>query len=623
MSFPQADDNGMITIAEYEMGLAREGQRLEQRAAHFQHQLEQVSKDLVKERRIYVHALKQRQNNNDNNNSEVVSREDHEAALYVERYRYDQMKEDLSTQLHRVSEELAKERRVSTRLRKRQGTNTTNERSTTTTMTTTTTSKEPASPPLPEDQQQELHAATTATATHQQLEAAVVAERSPPQTEATKQAEPHFSTIIARRPKRQCAPRLTASSSTPATAQSPTVSASSSSSSPATSPSPPPAAAKRTTSTTTTNVKKRKRSAPLPNKNHSKKNIDVDEFSTRRGQKWTAKFEWMKEYKARFGHCNVSKVKDAPEYKELATFVSSQRTEFRFLTNGSKQQQKSCLTPARIRKLRSIGFAFSQRKYPTVDFDTRIAQLVAFRQENGHLRVPQLYESSGSATSTSTPGNNGNNANNGNNNFNVVAGLGNFVMEQRRMYRELQLQVPASECTKRSLTPERLQRLNAIGFEWILRNRGGVKDAILKATATSSQMPIIQSNSNDNNNSNNHNNGEGEANDDDDNDNERRSMGDADDEGRNKNDDDDDNNDERRSNNNDDDNDDDDNNEREAMTTITKPSEDESSSSDDESSSSSSSSDDDDDDSQEETMTTARLRNYDEHKGFLQMLGFI
>jgi PHD/YefM family antitoxin component YafN of YafNO toxin-antitoxin module len=173
-----------------------------------------------------VHALKQRQTNNNNNNNGnsevvVVSREDHEATFYVEQDRYDQMKEDLATQLHRVLEELAKERRALTKLRKRISTNTTRtmkESSMIATTTTTTTTKdcnEEAEPPQQENndtqppsvfpllpaayqqqhQQEQQHAAMTTTATAtttlQRLEGAVVAERPIPQMEATsEQAEP-------------------------------------------------------------------------------------------------------------------------------------------------------------------------------------------------------------------------------------------------------------------------------------------------------------------------------------------------------------------------------------------------------------------------------------------------
>ena len=71
----------------------------------------------------------------------------------------------------------------------------------------------------------------------------------------------------------------------------------------------------------------------------------------------------------------------------------------------------------------------------TMCFDERIAQLVEYKKRNGDCNVPQKYDD--------------------------FPGLGNFVLQQRKSYR------------LGELSDERIERLEAVGIQWSLRNRGG------------------------------------------------------------------------------------------------------------------------------------------------------
>jgi len=66
---------------------------------------------------------------------------------------------------------------------------------------------------------------------------------------------------------------------------------------------------------------------------------------------WGKRFEELKKYKKRFGHCNVSKGKRDKDYKGLADWVSDQRLNFR--------KQSPLLTPERIKKLSLLGFSWT------------------------------------------------------------------------------------------------------------------------------------------------------------------------------------------------------------------------------------------------------------------------
>jgi hypothetical protein len=155
--------------------------------------------------------------------------------------------------------------------------------------------------------------------------------------------------------------------------------------------------------------------------------------------KWNLKFDELVAYKEQFGHCNVP-ARD-PTYKGLASWVVDQRSGRRLLREG----KASHLHPDRIRRLDGVGFLWSISKSKSLDFYARIEQLKAFKARHGHCNVPQK---------TMDP-----------------VGLGNFCMEQRRRYKRFM----AGETT--FMNQDRVNALQALGFEWSLRKRGPSKGA--------------------------------------------------------------------------------------------------------------------------------------------------
>ena len=119
-------------------------------------------------------------------------------------------------------------------------------------------------------------------------------------------------------------------------------------------------------------------------------------------------------YRKRYGDCRVPH--RWPENERLATWVRRMR----------KYRRRGGLTAGQVEQLDRLGFAWD------VEYARRwermYAALVAYRKRHGHCRV-----------STLSP---------------IDAKLGNWVRAQRAKYR------------KGTLSPERIRRLEELGFEW-------------------------------------------------------------------------------------------------------------------------------------------------------------
>jgi len=130
-------------------------------------------------------------------------------------------------------------------------------------------------------------------------------------------------------------------------------------------------------------------------------------------------------------HCNVPQ--DYPANQTLSTWVYKQRTHYGLL----QDDKTSSMTIERIRKLEAIGFVWNFRHYA---WNQQYLNLVAFKKQTSpdpdqqHCNVPRDY-----------PAN---------------QALGNWANTQRTQYRFLQ------EGKKSSMTIERIQKLEAIGFAW-------------------------------------------------------------------------------------------------------------------------------------------------------------
>ena len=128
-------------------------------------------------------------------------------------------------------------------------------------------------------------------------------------------------------------------------------------------------------------------------------------------EQWDEAFTELFKFRKREGHCKVAARLSIGSLR-LGIWVSDQR------------QNREQLTPDKIKKLDSLGFCWD----PIAEqWDEAFDELTKFRKREGHCRVTKSHISNGIK-------------------------LGHWVKRQRR--------------TKDQLTPERIKRLNSLGFIW-------------------------------------------------------------------------------------------------------------------------------------------------------------
>ncbi|EJK69804.1 hypothetical protein THAOC_08901 [Thalassiosira oceanica] len=129
-------------------------------------------------------------------------------------------------------------------------------------------------------------------------------------------------------------------------------------------------------------------------------------------EKWNARFKELLGYKSGHGDCNVPY-----NQGKLGNWVSLQRSAYKA---GSLAQD-------RIDRLSSIGFKWALQD-PNVPWKTRFKELVQYKAKHGDCNIPQSQLK-----------------------------LGSWVRNQREVYK------------KNKLSPDRVDRLNGIGFKWALK----------------------------------------------------------------------------------------------------------------------------------------------------------
>jgi len=101
-------------------------------------------------------------------------------------------------------------------------------------------------------------------------------------------------------------------------------------------------------------------------------------------RKWEEKYKELLDYYKEHGNCDVSRTRDGKEkYEKLAHWADTQRAKYKAKMKG----KNSFLTDEQIKKLATIGFKFQLQD----DFDTRFNQLLEYKREHGHTRVPVFY----------------------------------------------------------------------------------------------------------------------------------------------------------------------------------------------------------------------------------------
>lgn len=169
----------------------------------------------------------------------------------------------------------------------------------------------------------------------------------------------------------------------------------------------------------------------------SKKSLTFDE----RFQQWV-------NYKAE------NNGKDPSRFSEdgLGKWIQSTRAKYKEKQRGKKNN----LTEEQIDRLNEHGFVWAalrspKDRSPVLSWEERLAELRLFRKEHGHTAVPQHQ-----------------------------AGLGSWVASQRRDYQKF------LKGKKTTITPDRIAKLNAVGFTWDARSR-----RFGRSPSTSNQSPSL------------------------------------------------------------------------------------------------------------------------------------
>eukprot|EP00534_Pseudo-nitzschia_fraudulenta_P012814 CAMPEP_0201219670 /NCGR_PEP_ID=MMETSP0851-20130426/191195_1 /ASSEMBLY_ACC=CAM_ASM_000631 /TAXON_ID=183588 /ORGANISM="Pseudo-nitzschia fraudulenta, Strain WWA7" /LENGTH=434 /DNA_ID=CAMNT_0047509361 /DNA_START=30 /DNA_END=1334 /DNA_ORIENTATION=+ len=157
-------------------------------------------------------------------------------------------------------------------------------------------------------------------------------------------------------------------------------------------------------------------------------------FTTRGEEHWQKNYEKLKEYKADHGHVLVPRQCEIPG---LGDWVTSQRQQYQEYTKG----KPTPLTKQRKELLDEIGFQFRIRNRP--EWSSKYEELLTYKEKNGDTRVPQHYKAN--------------------------KALGKWVAKQREQYK-------LHKKGKHSfLTPDRLEKLNSIGFVWSVRGESSTE----------------------------------------------------------------------------------------------------------------------------------------------------
>ena len=145
---------------------------------------------------------------------------------------------------------------------------------------------------------------------------------------------------------------------------------------------------------------------------------------------WDAMRARLAAFKAEHGHCRVPRNHVADP--KLGTWVKNQRAYKKRLDTGHPSPQ---ITAERVAKLDALGFEWVAPTADEAGWGAMRARLAAFKAEHGHCRVPRSHPADPK--------------------------LAGWVHDQRQRKRRLDANNPNPW-----ITPERVAKLDALGFEW-------------------------------------------------------------------------------------------------------------------------------------------------------------
>lgn len=151
-------------------------------------------------------------------------------------------------------------------------------------------------------------------------------------------------------------------------------------------------------------------------------------------EKWNRQFELLRAFQIENGHCRVPHNFEI-EGINLGKWISRQRTNHKKILEGKGQH--ASITQQRIDLLNSIGFEWSASDTDSTSWNGQFELLRQFKRENTHCRVPMNFEVGG-------------------------VQLGKWVSRQRTHYKNLM----EGNGQQASITQQRIDMLNSIGFQW-------------------------------------------------------------------------------------------------------------------------------------------------------------
>mmetsp|Transcript_5024 Transcript_5024/g.12869 ORF Transcript_5024/g.12869 Transcript_5024/m.12869 type:complete len:342 (+) Transcript_5024:191-1216(+) len=151
-------------------------------------------------------------------------------------------------------------------------------------------------------------------------------------------------------------------------------------------------------------------------------------FRAYQAENWTEKFEQLLRFREDHGHCLVPNFH--PENQALAQWAKRQRYQYK-LKLASK---RSTITDERVKALDEVGFVWGSHE---AIWSERLEELKKFRHDNAHCNVPCRYKKNQQ--------------------------LALWVKRQRRQWKKKIEGLPSS------LTDERQEALDSIGFVWDMR----------------------------------------------------------------------------------------------------------------------------------------------------------
>lgn len=161
---------------------------------------------------------------------------------------------------------------------------------------------------------------------------------------------------------------------------------------------------------------------------HTQPSFEGVRFREYQAEIWSEKFEELCTFRRFHGHCHVPH-----HYNQnagLAQWVKRQRYQYKLKLDN----KRSTLSDERVRLLNKIGFIWNSHD---AVWEERLQDLLAYKRVHGHCIVPSNFESNPQ--------------------------LAVWTKRQRRQYKKYQ------DGSSSSMTPERIAKLETIGFVWDCR----------------------------------------------------------------------------------------------------------------------------------------------------------